>query len=241
MRFLPTLVAAGSLMGALPAAAATLTVATDNSGGFVSQDGIAAYNSSGATLAGATVTATFADGTSESGTIAAFGRNTGALYGSGFELVQTGTTYSNAFALFNDYTSALVTLSIDLVPASAVFDLDFGGATGTDGSNLGRTLIQSDSSGSEDGSGLTGDVVATYAGRVSVGSAAAVGDLYTSLVLDLSGTLDGGLASGGEWYFIADTDTLKTAGDLAPVPLPAGVLTLGAALAGLGLLRRRKG
>ncbi|WP_138465512.1 hypothetical protein [Poseidonocella sp. HB161398] len=189
------------------------------------------------------MTATFADGSSESAAITAYGRNTGAIYGTLFELVETGTSYSNPFALYNASDSALVSLAIDLAPASSVFDLDYGGEIGTEGSNLGRTAVEASSSGSEDGTSLTGVVEATYSGLVNVAGSDPVGDLYTSLLIDLSGTTDGGLASGSDWYFIADTDQLATEGDLAPVapvPLPAGLLPLAAALSGLALLHRRK-
>lgn len=228
---------------AAPAFSATVTVNTDSAIEYNSTSGIAGYTGTGASLSGATFVATFADGSSEIGTFSAYNRSTGGVSTTNVDLVQTGTTYSNAFSLTNYSTSALTSLSIDLLTASAVFDLTHGGETGTEGSNLGRSLIEPSDLGDESGNPLEGDIVATYSGIVSVGSDASVGDLFTSLVIDLSGTTTGGLLTNTEWSFIADTDLLVEAGDLqlvAPVPLPATLLPLAVALMGLGAVARRR-
>ncbi|WP_108263169.1 hypothetical protein [Mangrovicoccus ximenensis] len=216
-----------------------MTTSTDSAARYDSVQGIFADSVNGATLAGATVTATFADGVSQTGTLAATRATRSALPLADFDfgLAMAGSTYRRPFIITNTAGTALVSLAIDLADANSVFDLTNGGRVGTPGSSLGRTVTETGDTI------LDGTVAATYSGIVSVGGAAAAGDLFTQLTLDFSGTAGGGLASGTSWNFIADTDTVRP-GDLqlAAVPLPAAALPFGlvlGGLAGLAGLRRR--
>lgn len=244
MQFLTKAAACGLSLFVGPAFAATVTIQTDDTTQYTTANGISGFTSTGASLANAVFVATFADGSSETGTFAAFNRSTAGVSTTNVDVVQTGTTYSNAFSVTNYGASSLTSLSIDLMNASGIFDLTFGGEIGTVGSNLGRSLTEPSAIGDESGNDLEGDITATYGGVVSVGTDAPVGDIYTTLSIDLSNTLTGGLLSNNEWSFIADTDLLSVSGDLTesitPVPLPAGLLPLSIALLGLTAVARRK-
>ncbi|MGD2020533.1 MAG: hypothetical protein PVJ47_05725 [Thiohalocapsa sp.] len=75
----------------------------------------------------------------------------------------------------------------------------------------------------------------TYLDIISVGGAAAVGDLWHRLQIDYSDSSAGGV-TGIDFTFSQDTDN-----DIrAVVPVLGTLPLLGVALAGLGLLRRRR-
>lgn len=195
----------------------------------------------GTDLDGALVTATYADGTSEQitweGDPRIFTEPDGSTYGSIDGWARGANT--DIFMSWDGFemttTSVLTSLSIDLAPASAVFDTTFifddndPNGESTQGSSFGFPFELY--SGYEN---LEGAITATYTGIVSLVGDDPVGDLFTTMSLDFSMLLGGGIL--GNLDFRSDLDVLRTEGDLSPVPLPASLSFLLLALAGLGLI-----
>lgn len=244
------LAAAVMLSGMSSAHAASVTINTEpgitmeTEFGFRSDTG-----TRGVDLAGAQITATFDDGTSETVTWMAFDDFTfGGANGDRWSLFQGGDATTNIIvdgrlmtSLTMDLsTSQSNTLSSDAVPVPV-----------SQGASLFDILPEED--GSTDGSAFgfpfaftfnapDGDVDVTYSGAVNLVGAPAVGDLYTTMHIDFTGLDLGGFT--GNSNFWSDQDTLLVAGDLtptvAPVPLPAGLPLLVLGLGALGIARRRK-
>lgn len=165
--------------------------------------------SRGVDLEGATITATYADGSTETLTWQAydpytFGGATGAnidmSYGSEWHALTT--------------TKLLKSLQFDLQPASSVFDTTFT----TDDDPLGGSTP-----GSKNGfpfelspeyEDMVGDFDVTYSGIVNLAGSPAEGDLYTTMLVDFSGLPEGGLFGDLSWN--SDIDTMKVDGDLVP-------------------------
>lgn len=166
-------------------------------------------SSRGVDLAGAKVTATYADGSTESLTWRAFDSYTfgGA---SGNDIAMSFGYESHSLST----TKLLASLKIDLQPASSVFDTTFD-YEGLPNSN--STL------GSKNGfpfrlepeyENVSGNITVTYSGIVNIKGSPAVGDTYTTMVIDFSQLSAGGLL--GEIKWSSDIDTLEQAGDLVP-------------------------
>lgn len=104
-------------------------------------------NVDGADMAGIHVTATFNDLTTESFIWEAQSANSGGVTGTGWSLSQVGNTFGELgpggvigpWTIFND-NSALVSLFVNLLPASFVFDTEYGDAS-ANGSGNGRELV----------------------------------------------------------------------------------------------------
>lgn len=215
-------------------------------------------NTRGTDLAGAQVTATFKDGTtgaitSETLTWLAFNLyQDGGVNGLNWSLFQQGTPTVSLVSIgrlmtsltIDLSTSQSVRLSSDAVPVliykgASVFDItpadeNAGSTASTLGTEFG-SAFEFDAF-----SAPTGSVEVTYSGAVNIVGAPAVGDIFTTMKVDFTG-LDGGGFMGSTNYS-SDQDTLLVPGDLvpvSPVPLPAGLPMLVAALGGLALLRRR--
>lgn len=179
------------------------------------------YATNGAMMDGMAVTANFIGGGSETLYWADTGAASGGVSGTGWGLSESGDTFGGYWSLSSSV--GISSIFIDAGVGNTVFDIDWVGY-GTDGSASGWTFQTDDPF----------DITATYSGEVSVGGAAAVGDLWRYLNLDFTQGFSGGMR------FIADTDNLLYAGDINPVPEPTGLLLLASGLLGLGFLRRRK-
>lgn len=164
-------------------------------------------SSRGVDLDGALITATYTDGTSEELVWQALDPYTnGGVTGAnidmffGFEIHELTTT------------KRLASLEIDLAPASSVFDT----TTAMDDDPLGGSTLTSKNGFpfkvGDDFETLTGEITATYSGIVNLSGEAAVGDLFTTMLIDFSGLPDGGLLGDLDWN--SDIDTMETTGDL---------------------------
>lgn len=234
--------------------AATVTIATKTGAAMESQFGIGAdTNTQGYELDGATVTAKFNDGSSQTKT---------------WEVIQnfvSGGVNGDRWGLFQDNLGTTNLISDGRIMTGLTIDASTSLAKEPDYSQPGSPLVVTGGASlfdislanEETGPGSTpgtlfgfpfaftfneplGDVAVTYSGAVNLAGASAVGDLFTTMTIDFLGLVGGGFT--GSSNFISDMDTLAVAGDLvpvAPVPLPAGLPLLFAALGGLGLLKRK--
>ncbi|MCZ4351769.1 hypothetical protein O4H61_04515, partial [Roseovarius aestuarii] len=161
----------------------------------------------GVDMAGSKITATFSDGSVETLTWQALDPYTNGgvtgddivmFFGNGWHELTT--------------TKLLTSLSIDLKPASSVFDTTFA----NDGDFLGGSTP-----GSKNGfpfefetayETLAGSVTVTYSEVVNLTGRAADGDLYTTMLIDFSGLTTGGIQGYVEWR--TDIDTLEVSNDL---------------------------
>lgn len=209
--------------------AASVTIFTDSGKELVTRQGVGEDTGiDGAGLVGMLVTAAFRDGTTAAmtwGTLTKTGW--GGVSVSGFSLAMG---VSGGFQLST--TKVLRSLTLNAGSASAIFDIltKAEGDTPTTKRGYPFELV--------DGSALTGDIGVTYSDIVALGNAPAVGDIFATMTADFSALDGGGLE--GDVEFKTDLDVLAVAGDLAPVPLPAGMPLLIAGIAALGLQRRRR-
>ena len=167
--------------------------------------------SRGVDLDGSKITATYADGTTETLTWRAFDAYT---FGGA-----TGTDIQMSYGYdWHELTTTkiLTSLTIDLQPSSSVFDINF---------DYDDYPVSDSTPGSLNGFPFTlapeyedtvGDLTVTYSGIVNIAGSPAVGDLYTTMVVDFSKLPGGGLVGDLRWN--SDIDTMRDAGDLVPLP-----------------------
>jgi hypothetical protein len=182
----------------------------------------------GAQMGGLVVTGTFSNATVvtciwSGSTSGCSGTNGGVS----LSLNESGDTFLGIWNL-SFSGSNLTNLLLDGLNAGIAFDRTTTSIPfiGTPGSSLGV-----DASGATLGlSNLLLNGSANYTNQVAVGSAAAVGDLFTQLSISFGNGLN--VVNGTAATFTADTDRV--------VPEPATWAMLGTGLLGVSLLRRRK-
>ncbi|MEP1765433.1 MAG: Hint domain-containing protein [Sulfitobacter sp.] len=172
--------------------------------------GIRADTSSrGVDLEGATITATYADGSTETLTWQAFDPYTfGGANGANVDM-SFGFDWHNLST-----TKLLTTLKFDLQPANSVFDTTLDMDDFPVGNSTPSSLNGFPFKLAPEYADIPGDITATYSGIVNLAGSAAVGDLYTSMEIDFSGLPDGGLLGDLRWN--SDIDTIKDDDDLVP-------------------------
>lgn len=186
----------------------------------------------GADMAGVQVTATFADGSSDTAIWAATGVDSGAASGTGWSLGESGDTFGDVlpsglltgvWTLSNNAGQNMTSLFVNAMVANVVFDTilvdtlaELADPTkNTPGSSQGRPFTYS---------GTPTGITASY------GSLVSAPDLYGTMTVDLAA--GGGLASGSTLAFMSDTDQ---------VPEPPVYLLFGLGLLGLGLRKKVRG
>lgn len=170
-------------------------------------------NSRGVDLDGASITATYADGSTETLTWRAldpytFGGATGANIemSYGFDWHELTTT------------KLLASLQIDLQPASSVFDTTLDSQDFPDGISTPTSLNGYPFRLPPEDQDAAGSLAVIYSGIVNLAGRPAVGDLYTTMRIDFTGLPQGGLLGDLRWN--SDIDTMRDAGDLVPAAAP---------------------
>lgn len=221
------------LMSCSYASAELVTVV--DSGAIQTTTKVSEFATFGNNMVGMSVTAMFADNTSETLAWGAYGGNNGGVFGNGWYLRFTGDdgtgTFSSNFKLRNDSGKTMTGFHMDGGPGLTVFDRTYGGNFGTEGSRRGATFST--------GSRLARDgrlVTAKYSNLVQLDGSSPIGDLYRNLWVDL-GIGDAGLRSDKSFYFRQDTDNVL---DLTSVPEPSSFAMFSLLFAGSALSSRRR-
>jgi hypothetical protein len=211
--------------------AVPITVGYDNGTTWETTE-LTGYSTDGAMMDGMEVTAWFSDGSFETLAWADITAASGGVSGSGWSLSEAGDTFGGHWTLQTE-TATLDRLAINGAPGNTVFDVDEP-YVGTAGSARGWTFEEVSSSGFDPATSIE----ATYIDAVALSGDAPVGDLYRLLDIDFVG---GDMGPDAQITFIADTDNLRFAGDITPVPEPSSMLLLGVSLLSLaGFARRRR-
>ena len=162
--------------------------------------------SRGVDLEGAQITAVYADGSVENLRWHALDAYT---YGGA-----TGTSVDMSFGF--DWhelaaTKLLASLQINLQPANSVFDTTLDSDDQSGGSTPG-SLSGFPFRLAPEYEEIAGNLIANYSGIVSISGNEAVGDIYTTMVIDFTNLSAGGLLGDLRWN--SDIDTMRVSGDL---------------------------
>lgn len=226
-------VGSAALFVSATADAATISIDTDEGAGVISEYGLRTDTSvDGQDLDGMLVTLTYGDGTSEVLTWRAIDRFAGRVASAAIDI------YSLRGRFEMTAVKTLTSMMMEAAPANAVFDMT---GTSTPGDDTAGSLIGYPFE-ILDGDPGDGEINVTYSNGVTVRGYERGVDTFTTMFADFSGLENGGLL--GSFWFRTDLDSIAVAGDLtpvSPVPLPAGMPLLLVGLAGLGIMRRRRG
>ena len=231
---LATLTVASLMMTAGLVSAATISTPTYSPGTTWNVYKVEAWWTTGYTMDGIEVKATFSNQTSETD---AWTGGSGAS-GSGWSLTMLVANGYNGYSentwwdstywiLSNTSGQTLTSLEINGKPGNTVFDVILEDSTATDfhtpGSFDGRTPV------TDGNSALGVNVDVMYSNRVTLN-----GQFYDDLYQTVTFNFSGGLASGQSFWFALDTDNVN------PVPEPATMLLFGIGAMGIAAIRKRK-
>lgn len=207
--------------------------------------GLTGYSTTGSMMNGLSVTAVFADGTSESEVWSATGNGSGGVFGNGWSLTQSGDTWTLGNYWNFSFTGspaggpsslALVSLMLKGGGGFTVFDrsdiafLPPVAPSGTVGSAEGRSVTFSDSAI---------DAWVTYFDKVNLSGEDAVGDLFHSVLISFDRRGNDFVESiSSNFSFMQDTDNDGRFGQQVPEPGMLGLF--GLALAGAAVFARKR-
>jgi len=193
--------------------------------------GITSFVTHGDEMVGMTVTAVFANNTSETAVWTATGTDAGSATGSsggGWSLAHAGDTFGTAWTLQNAVQLELLQLTLDGQPGRTLFDRTEP-SPGTPNSAAGWDFQEVSAPAS-----LT--MTATYQEVLAIGTNSPLEDEWVRLSVRFS--LAGrGLPANARVQFIQDTDNAET-DIIGQVPEPTTMTLLG--LGVLALVRRRR-
>lgn len=219
-------IAAAGMAGATASHAATVNISTEAGQSFRTLHGIRDDTATrGIDLLGMVITVNYVNGLSEDLTWGMIGRSTGII-GTDMMLTFRGRNWDLT-------SSALISsLSMDVRNVDSMFDI----ASPASGADTETTLR---GFGFEFREPYTepGEVNVTYSNQIRYRNDDFVGDAFTAMSVDFTGLFGGGFS--GVMAFSTDLDTLRYAGDLAPVPVPGGLPLLASGALLLGLVRRK--
>lgn len=226
------LVSAIALIASSSAFATSITPTVSFSPGTtLNTSALSSFTTSGAQMAGTSVTAYFSGGASETVSWLAGTAPAGAATGTGWSLGFAGSTTFSPFWELLTTTASITRLVIDGRPGDTIFDTILDPET-SPGSARGTAFSSVDGP-----AGLA--VTAAYTNQVGIGGTV-YGDLFTVLDIGFSQlTGGGGLEAGSSLIFTADTDNTLIAGDITNVPEPGTMALLGLGLVGLTYRRRK--
>lgn len=230
-------------LAAHPLAAQTLVTST---GTPYRTSGLSSAQTFGASMAGMSVTAYFADGATAN---AAWRDLSGGLFGAETSLfrltfpedVNTGT-FGHDWRLTNAWSAGLTRLVLSGLGGRTVFDVN-GDEVLTPNSALGIPLQfrpDVDANGLEVPSPYAVGSTVTYSNVVRVGAATPLGDVFEQVDLVFGTALAGGLTA----EFIMDTDSVGEGGTIGPVPPTSTVpepATVALMAGGLAVLAAARG